>query len=383
MAFTYTRTQLLSDINQGLRGKISMISNQGDFINRVVREFRNEVPLRSGKRKQQLTPNLFNGVYEYACPTDLADNRLIDIPAQAKRQDGSFGLVPVEQFNVNPQSGDIALDDFNGTRVLMINSEVSTSQVTLDNTADVTNWVLFGDGENVALDTDDYIKGNSSISFDLSSAGGTTAGIQNAAIATFDITDYLGGNSAIFVWHKINSATNITNYVIRIGTDSSNYYTKTITTKNDGTAFAAGWNLLRFDLTSLTEVGTVTDDTINYLVIYMTKTAGKVSETDYKFNNFFISRGVTHNVLYYSKYGWQTSAGAYLQNSTDALDLVVADDTEYDLIVKKGVVTGMPLTNFDQNERADAKAEYEEARDVYMSQNPDQSIVMTSTYHNV
>lgn len=367
----------------GIRGKIGMISNQGDFINRVVREFRNDVALRSGKRKQQLTPNLFNGVYQYACPSDLADNRIIDIPAQAKRYDSSFGLVPVEQFNVNPQLGDIALDDFNGTRTLLIKSAVTTPELTIDPISSVDDWVAFGDAENIELDSDDYIKNNASISFDISSAGGTTAGVQNSAISSFDLTDYLGGNSSIFVWVKINSTTNLTNYILRIGSSSGNYYQKTVTTRSDGNAFENGWNLLRFDLTNLTETGTVTDTAITYAAVYMTKTAGKISETDYKFNNLVLMRGVIHNILYYSKYGWQTSAGAYLQNSTDSLDLVVADDTEYEMIVKKGIHLGMKLTNFEMGEIEDAKNDYKEAVSQYTANNPDESQIMISTYLNV
>ena len=383
MAFTYTRSQLLSDINMGIRGKIGMISNQGDFINRVVREFRNDVALRSGKRKQQLTPNLFNGVYQYACPSDLADNRIIDIPAQAKRSDDSFGLVPVEQFNVNPQLGDIALDDFNGTRTLLIKSAVATPELTIDPISSVDDWVAFGDAENIELDSDDYIKNNASISFDISSAGGTTAGVQNSAISSFDLTDYLGGNSSIFVWVKINSTTNLTNYILRIGSSSGNYYQKTVTVRSDGNAFENGWNLLRFDLTNLTETGTVTDTAITYAAVYMTKTAGKISETDYKFNNLVLMRGVIHNVLYYSKYGWQTSAGAYLQNSTDSLDVVVADDTEYEMILKKGIHMGMKLTNFEMGEIEEAKNDYKEAVSQYTANNPDESQIMISTYLNV
>lgn len=383
MAFTYTRSQLLSDINMGIRGKIGMISNQGDFINRVVREFRNDVALRSGKRKQQLTPNLFNGVYQYACPSDLADNRIIDIPAQAKRYDGSFGLVPVEQFNVNPQLGDIALDDFNGTRTLLIKSAVATPELTIDPISSVDDWVAFGDAENIELDSDDYIKNNASISFDISSAGGTTAGVQNSAISSFDLTDYLGGNSSIFVWAKINSVTNLTNYILLIGSSSGNYYQKTVTTRSDGNAFENGWNLLRFDLTNLAETGTVTDTAITYAALYMTKTAGKISETDYKFNNLVLMRGVIHNVLYYSKYGWQTSAGAYLQNSTDSLDVVVVDDTEYEMILKKGIHMGMKLTNFEMGEIEEAKNDYKEAVSQYTANNPDESQIMISTYLNV
>ena len=122
MSFNYTRSELLSDINGGIRAKIGMISSQQDFINRVVREVHNDIAIRSTRRKADLSPDLFPEIYQYACPTDLRDFRIIDIPAQAKRHDGSFGLVPSEQFAVSPQKGDIAIDDYNGVRTLLINS---------------------------------------------------------------------------------------------------------------------------------------------------------------------------------------------------------------------------------------------------------------------
>jgi hypothetical protein len=357
MAFQYTRAQLLSDIDAGIHGKIGMISSQGDFVNKVVREVNNNIAIRSARRKSTLTPDLFPEIFNYACPADLRSNRIIDIPAQAKNQrsDGTWGLVPIEQFNTQSIDGNMAFD---GT------------------------WAAFGDAETLAADSDDYIRGSGSIKWNIDAAGGTTAGIENTDINEFDITDYLGGHSAVFVWAKINSATDLTNYILRLGTDSSNYYSKTVTTRHDGTAFVAGWNLLRFDLTSLTETGTVTDTSINYGAVYMTKAATKVSETDYKFDWLFISEGVIHEILYYSKYGWKSSAGTYLENSTAGDDLVVADTEEYDLFVKKGVHLGRQYIKSEMGEIDEAKREYKEAVDMYGPQNPDESAVMISNYQD-
>ncbi len=386
MSFNYTRTQLLSDISAGIRGKIGMISSQEDFINRVVREVNNDIAIRSTRRKASLSPEMFPGVYQYACPSDLRDFRIIDIPAQAKRYDKSFGLVPSEQFAVNPQKGDIAIDDYNGVRTLLINSEVNTASVTLSTLENTTagggTWTAVGDAENLRDDGDDYIKGSGSVAWDIGAGATTTAGIENTGLDTTDLTDFLGGHSSVFVWVRINSTTNLTNFILKLGTDSSNYYSKTVTARHDGNAFQSGWNLLRFPLTSLSETGTVTDTLISFASIYMTKTAGKVSETDYKFNSLMVMRGVIHEIEYYSKYGWQSTAGTYLENSTDTLDYVVADTSEYDLILKHGVRRGMRLTNFSTDEIKDADGEYADALRVYGSQNPDESQLMVSSYHN-
>lgn len=385
MTFVYTQSQLLSDINAEIHGKIGMISSQTDFVNSVVREVHNDVTIRSTRRRADLAPNLFPEIYQYACPSDLRDYKIIDIPAQAKRYDGHFKLVPTEQFSVRPDLGDIAIDDYNGVRTLLINSEVPAKSQLIAELDSTTSgggtWEAFGDAENVARDGDDFIKGSGSISFDISNAGGTTAGLQNAALNTFDITDFLGGDSAVFVWVKINSTTGITNFILRLGNDASTYYSKTITARSDGNAFESGWNLLRFDLTSLSETGSVADTAIDYAALYMTKTAGKISETDYKFDWLTTLSGKRHYVQYISRFPWTTSAGVWIEKSTSAQDLLAADTSEYELFVKRGKYKGLQFTNADQNDKDEAKQDYLNAVASYASQNPDESKVMISTYH--
>lgn len=363
-----------------------MLSSPEDFINRVVREVNNDIAIRSTRRKAELSPELFPEVYQYACPSDLRDYRIIDIPAQAKRHDGSFSLVPSEQFAVSKQKGDIAIDDYNGVRTLLINSDVSATAVTISSLETTTSgggtWTAVGDATNLRDDSDDYIKGAGSIAWDIGAGATTTAGIENTGLNTVDLTDFLGGHSAVFVWVRINSTTNLTNFVLRIGNDASNYYSKTVTARHDGNAFQSGWNLLRFPLTSLTETGTVTDTAVDYVSLYMTKTAGKISETDYKFNNLVVMRGTIHEVVYYSKYGWQNTSGTYLENSTDSLDYVVADTSEYELFVKNGIRRGMRFTNFSGEEIKDADADYAEALKIYGAQNPDESQLTISTYYS-
>ena len=113
----------------------------------------------------------------------------------------------------------------------------------------------------------------------------------------------------------------------------------------------------------------------------MTKDAAKVSETNYKFNYAVIKRGVIHDILYYSKYGWTSSAGVYKRLSTDDSDLLIADDTEYDLFVKKGIELGLPLVNGTDNEIALAATNFNNAALEYGMSNPDESVIMVSTYH--
>ena len=69
----------------------------------------------------------------------------------------------------------------------------------------------------------------------------------------------------------------------------------------------------------------------------MTKTTGKNNETDYRFDHLVLRKGEIHEVEYYTKFGWQTSAAAYIENSTVDSDLLVADTDEFKIIVLKGI----------------------------------------------
>jgi hypothetical protein len=361
-----------------------MISSQGDFANEVARTVAKDINLASMRRSQLLSPGLFSGVYEYAAPNDLKSSSIIDIPAQAKRSDGSFTVVPSEQFAVSKEYGDIAVSQTNGVKQLLINSQLTdVSEVvsTLESVSANGAWSAFGDAENVNDDIDDYIVGSGSVTFGISAAGGTTAGIENSTIDQFDVTDFLGGNSSLFVYVKINSATGITNFTMRLGSSSSNYYTKTVTARHDGTAFVSGWNLLRFDLSSMSETGSVVDYAIDYCALFMTKDASKVSETSYKFNYAVIKRGVIHKVVYQSNYPWVTAAGVYKLNSTDDADIITANPEEYSVFVLKGIAIGKRRTDFTQKDIKIADDDYKESVKLYMMDNPDEVKTTISSYH--
>lgn len=387
MAFIYTRSDLKTRMNSGIHGRIGVLISSENTMNTAVRRVIGDVDLRSARRKATLSPNLFSDIFDYAAPSDLKAGSIIDIPPQAKRNNDEFFLIPTEEFDRKKSglNGFIALDDFNGTRVLKIALDVDDKSMvisTLDTlTAGGGTWVLFGDGENLRRDFDNFIKESGSIRWDISAAGGTTAGIQNTGLNSFDLDDdYLGGNGAAFVWAYLTSATDVTNFILRLGSSSSVYHSKTITTQHDGTAFVNGWNLLRFDLTSLTDTGTPDDDVIDFVAIFMTKATGKVSETDYRFDSLVLKKGEIHEIRYYSKFGWQSSAGAYKENSTIDSDLLVADTDEFELYVEKAIEIAAKEAK-DYETAAVAAATYKEILKEYKLRNFSESKVMTNQYY--
>lgn len=389
MSFIYTRSDLKSRINAGIQNRIGMVVDADEMVNDLVRDLYLKTDLRSAKRRTALTPDLVGGIFPYNCPTDLKGDKIIDIPTQAKGNTEEFKLTTAEEFRRHngTKKGEIAIDDYNGQRVLYIASDSNSKLITiaeLDTLASgaSSNWLVFGDGETLAKDDADFINGAGSLKWNISSAGGTTAGIYNANITSYDISDYLGGTSSYFVYTKINSVTNITSYSLRFGSSSTVYHTKTVTTQHDGTTFVAGWNLLRFDVSSLTDTGTPDDTAITYHAIFMTKDAGKVSETDYKFDWLVLAKGEIHNINYYSTYGWQSSAAAYKQNSTSDTDLLVANEQEYALIIKQGIAAAAVEADLSEVDIKSKEARADKAYDKYVLDNPSEAQLQSTNYYD-
>lgn len=484
-----------SELNTEVTARVSGTFTAANFLtiaNAAIREVLSEIDIRSSIRKSALSPNLFDEVYQYTCPSDLKRDAIIDIKPQIDRSRfDAWKLCPPEEFDrfkedkrvdkygdpVEIKSsqwlGDnfVAIERDDLVNKLLLSRPIDDDEVvisTLDSlTAGGGTWALFGDGTNLTADTDNYVKGNGSINWDISNAGGTTAGIVNASLKsvtsadftaatsdvitsashglanantvvvsttntlpgglstgtvyyvinattntfklstsqggsavditdtgtgthswhsysstnTVDVSDYKSVGS-ILVWAYIASATNLTNFILRIGTDASNYYSITITTNNEGASFYAGWNLLRFDFVNKSTTGTPTDTACSYVAIYMTKDAAKVSETDYRFDNLVMKMGKHYDVVYYSRYLWQNSNGTYLEDATATTDLINCETDEYSLfILKTCQLMEEHLKNWSEADRFEGK--YKEKKDIYVKNNPSQALPMIQEYYTM
>jgi hypothetical protein len=110
------------------------------------------------------------------------------------------------------------------------------SPIVIDKADSITEngtWTVSGNGSNLELDTNNYMSGIGSLKCDVSSPGA------------------------------------VVNVIMKLGNDSSNYYSKTITTGHFQ-AFETGWNLCRFDLSDAILTGTVSMATIDYITFTVT-----------------------------------------------------------------------------------------------------------------
>jgi len=382
----YTYLEVLAQVvDLKRRVNIDNVMTVRNFINRAARMVLNDVDLRSSKRNTVLGTNLFDDIYSYPLPSDTKGNGVIDLDPQVNRpRTFRLELVSEQEFEqkktVNTNIIALATDEL--VHRLLFSGDVDDTVLvgaTLDSLTSEGTWSAYNDATNVVTDADNFVKGAGSIKFDLTGSA-TTAGIQNTTITALDISDFTN-NGHIFVWAYINSTTNLTNFIIRIGNDlTANYYSQTITTNNEGVSFYNGWNLLRFDFASTTETGTVDDTAVDSIRIYMTKTSGK-SDDGYRFDSIELHTGEIHDIIYYSRFAWQSSAGTFLEDSTADTDLINAETDEVD-----GFVWRSKMELYRELRRKDlvedARVEYELWKRNYQRQNPSERVQRNKQYYD-
>jgi len=386
MAYQYSRSDLKSAINRGIQNKQGLLIDFAETCNEAVRLVLNEVRIRSTRRKFALVPNLLAGENQYQAPTDLRGNFIIDIPAQATRSDGEFNLVPTEQFARVARMGDIAIDDYNGIRVLYIRSATQDQSATIDPLSQIQGsggtWDAFGDADALVVNTDNYIKGNGSLEFSIDASAGVTAGIFKTDADNIDLSEFIQKNASFYSYALASSITGITAVTLRLGTDASNYFQYQVTVQNDGTALQTGWNALRFDALSPTVVGVPDENDILYEALFFNKETSKQNEGGYAFNYLVAKKGQYADVKYYGTNGWTSSDGVYKLKSTIDSDLLIAGEDEFDLFVKKGRVVAAMEADLAESTIRKREEEYTTSMMDYKMNNPSEEKVTISTYYD-
>lgn len=388
---SYTRTQLVSAaFDDTIVNNLSSQVDIQDAVNRAAREVWARVKLKGAKRFAAIAPNVFDDVYQYTAPSDLNPLGILDIRPQNypnRKLNSRVRLVTPEVFDRKKGSRDLLVSVFDDdiARTLLIDIDTQDTKVVISKfdslTSDGSNWAAFNDSTAIEINNTNKIAGGGSIEFDLVGSA-TTAGVYNAGLTVINVGTEIFTNGYTLVWVYINSTTNLTNFILRLGNDASNYHQETETVDSAGNAFVNGWNLLRFNWVDKVTTGTVDPSAIDYCALYMTKTSGK-SDDGYRFDDLVCHTGEIYNIHYFSKFPWQTDTEAYAQNSAGGTDYInVADVDEIDLVAARvQMEVYRRLRDFDQYNMA--KADYEEKEKMYKLKNPDQSLKLEAEWYRL
>lgn len=388
MTLQYTQAKFYEIVDGMLHQKFAQVNDRQVISNRAVRFVLGDMDLRSHKRNSVLAPNLFNDVYDYTAPSDLKQDALIDIRRQVKRAAfEKFFLIDETEFDRKKGLREyvVAIKDDDFTKILKIDGVEGNVKAVIHNCNSVTGngtWAVGADASNITADTSNFITGSASLNFDMAK-GAATGYIELTGASQVDLTSH-DEKGSIFVWVFIPDVSDaqgdtVTNFILRWGNDSSNYWHRTVTATNEGLSFVDGWNLLRFDWNGATEVGTVDPETIDYLRLTVTKSTSLEADTDWRVDDIVSRVGEIYNVVYYTKFGWQDSSGTYLEESSATTDLVIADTDEIEIIANKAAEFAAQELK-EKDEVAYFKGEYNSFRKRYQSMYPTERMKRQQVY---
>lgn len=210
---------------------------------------------------------------------DIANGIVGDDSWSIERRDNIVLLA----INATPQNRAIGIDNFSGG---------------------VGNWtadITTSDATNITWDQNNAPDDFTSLNYDIdvSQSVNNRAGIVSTAIS-MDLSQL--DNVGVFLidaW--VPDVTFTSSFTIRWGTDSSNYWTTTVTTDIDGDPFAsAEWMVLAFDWLVATTVGTPDETDINYFRFDVNYTGSQTDDTDYRYANFRVAQPETLKFYYVS-----------------------------------------------------------------------------------
>jgi len=328
---SYSITQANADLAAVLHGtNLNKIQNLNGLHNRTARQLLLDIDPIETVRKSLTTTPLYNQVWDYACPADLKGNRIIDISPQYIRNPSQIIAQQYNQdFDIN-KNADTTLSEFtiqfnNAVKTIRIQDGSLPQGVVIDTCESTTGWTANSTASNLTLDNVNYASGSGSLSFDVTTGTGS---ISETLASTLDLSTQLN-QASLFYYLYLPTGSQLTSTEIRWGSSSSNYYSRTLTTTNEGNAFATGWNLIRADWLGATVVGSPTVTAIAYIDVLVTVTA---NQTGIKVDNIVSNMGLYRTIEYYSKYLYRNAlTGAFQETVLDNSDLINLDTDSYNL----------------------------------------------------
>ena len=386
----YSITTLLNDVSSVIHGTTpNKIPNVYGHINRAARALLLDVDPKETTRIVSLA-QIFKNVYDYAIPSDVKGDRILDLRPQAGRNPYDiFQQDYAQTFDANKlqNASNVIFTQWNSSvKSIRIEAPTLTSPLTLCDTSTLTGWTATAGAQNLSLDTTYNVAGGGAVQFDLA-AGSATGSIQISSLNAVDVTSHVSLDTE-FYWAYLPTGASITNLILRWGSDiTANYYTYTVTTTQQDTAFQNGWNLIAVPWVSATKVGTPVITAFDS--VQLTVTYNSTLQTGVKFCNLTSNPGFIFELVYYSKFLFRNvSTGAFQEtvvDSTDNSKLINLDTDSYNLLFNKtAFYVAQALQGADASYDADFwQTEYNEALKRYRALNPSEAIKKAETYYEL
>lgn len=333
---SYSVLNLKQDLTGVMHGtQLNNIQNLNGIINRSARQLLLDLDPQETKRILQFTNPIYNGVVDYPIAADVKGNKLIDIRPQVNRLPRDVWTQAYNQAfdiaksNVFSSPNMFTLNFNSGLKTIRINAPYLSAPVVQNSVDSITSngtWAVGGGASNLAIDSQNYVQSQGSLSFNLPSGAGY---IENSTMSQTDLTKYLN-QGALFVWVYMPTASQFTSVNLRWGSDAANYYSVTSTQTQQGTAFQNGWNIIQFNWLGAAVTGSPVVTATDYLRVTCNTTA---IQTAAKVDYITVSLGNYMEYEYYSKFLFRNSStGVFQETVLDDADLINLDTDSYNIL---------------------------------------------------
>jgi len=313
---SFTVSSAIADMQQELN-IIGQQVDDGDFIlflNRANDYFSSAYQMPTTQREQDLL--LYAGVKEYGLPSDF--QAIIEPKRPYAFHSPDFNHQTEKSLIHWPYGYKTAIKWDRETPFLVVNvsDAINTFSTNLINPLDSLTAegtvTVGGDGSGLLADTQIFVQGTASVRFTVTGSGGTTT-ITVTGMTSMDLSEYLTDLLGKFFVDLQSPSTNtvdISSVVLNIGSDASNYYSMTATTRFRGDTISTGWGQIDFDPYTATQTGTPDATAITFASFVITHGVTGVNGL-YRIDNFMASRGVYFQLPYYSLHNVKATDGTY------------------------------------------------------------------------
>ena len=319
-------------------------------------------------------------MYDYACPTDVKGNRIIDIRPQANRSAGDRAMnsfsADFDRIKADVRAGALVEARWNGGVKTLRLAIPANGNVLIDDMNSIGSWANGGGASAPVLDNVTFAQGSASLKYDLVGSGYLENQSEDADLSDME-------NEGVLFCYVWSPAVKPTSHTLLFGSDASNYWSVTVTAAWDGTAYAEGWNLLGFDWATATKTGSPDASKLSYFRL-STVQVGTASPV--RLDWLMASPGKILEIEYYSKFLFRdASTSAFKERATADSDLINLDTDSYMMFFNK--VMRLAVQQLQGSDGAsDAKTfsdEYEKGLKAYQAKYPSQAQKTQTAYYRV
>lgn len=290
-----------------------------------------------GNEHQDVTHEFdyFDTVHEYKMTSVLPDvTEVVELRREEEWNYTPFayksGRELAQEISAVDMEPSFSIERYDANTYLVVNLQACQNKAqqisSFDSlTADGGTWEVDStnsDATNLTIDTVEFKEGNACFNFDIdvSQSGNNRATIQNTELTSLDLSDYEDLASWVFrVYIPDNTYTS--SVTIYWGSDTSNYWSATVTTDLNSNALADGWNRLKVAWANATATGTPDASAIDYIRIDINFGASQGDDTDYRLDDLKLIIPEKLKLIYTSWYVGHNSGGTDLTAFTADTDV--------------------------------------------------------------